>query len=97
MLTSGTAAGPGPPRDSGPGAAETGDAAGSVLDHGREKAVRKGADLLVVNEVGDGRGFGSTETSVSVLDSAGNVLKQAAGAKETGSELHWDRVAERLR
>jgi phosphopantothenoylcysteine decarboxylase/phosphopantothenate--cysteine ligase len=78
-------------------AAETGDAAGSVLDHGRAKAVRKGADLLVVNEVGDGRGFGSTDSSVVILDSAGNVLRQAAGTKETVSELIWDLVAERLR
>lgn len=77
-------------------AAETGDAAGSVLDHGRAKAVRKGADLLVVNDVGDGRAFGSTENSVTILDVSGGVLREAAGTKEALSELIWDLVAERL-
>ena len=36
-------------------AAETGDADGDVLAHGRAKLARKGCDLLVVNEVGRGR------------------------------------------
>jgi hypothetical protein len=38
-------------------AAETGDASGDVLAHGRAKLARKGCDLLVVNDVSDGRGF----------------------------------------
>lgn len=38
-------------------AAETGDAAGDVLFHGRAKLRRKGCDLLVVNAVGDGKAF----------------------------------------
>jgi len=77
-------------------AAETGDAAGSVLDHGRAKALRKGADLLVVNDVGDGRAFGSTENSVTILDVSGGVLREAAGTKDVVSALIWDLVAERL-
>ena len=77
-------------------AAETGDAAGSVLDHGRAKALRKGADLLVVNDVGDGRAFGSTENSVTILDVSGGVLREVAGTKEVVSALIWDLVAERL-
>src|SRR5690606_2266194 len=39
-------------------AAETGDAEGSVLDHGRAKLRRKGCDLLVVNDVGAEQVFG---------------------------------------
>ena len=77
-------------------AAETGDPVASVLQHGRAKALRKGADLLVVNEVGGGRGFGSTENSVAILDAAGNVLSEAAGTKDAVSELIWDLVAARL-
>ncbi len=77
-------------------AAETGDAVGSVLEHGRTKAIRKGADLLVVNEVGDGRGFGSAENSVTILDAAGRLLREVAGTKEAVSELIWDLVAELL-
>ena len=38
-------------------AAETGDAGAGVLDHARAKLARKGCDLLVVNEVGAGRGY----------------------------------------
>ena len=77
-------------------AAETGDTDGSVLEHGRTKAIRKGADLLVVNEVGNGRGFGSTDNSVTILDAAGRVLREAAGTKEVVSELIWDLVSELL-
>ena len=44
-------------------AAETDD----VLRHGREKLRRKGCDLLVVNEVGDGRGFAVDHNSAVVL------------------------------
>jgi phosphopantothenoylcysteine decarboxylase/phosphopantothenate--cysteine ligase len=42
----------GPGRCSSGFAAETGDADGDVLAHGRAKLARKGCDLLVVNEVG---------------------------------------------
>ncbi len=38
-------------------AAETGDSRADVLDHARVKLKRKGADLIVVNAVGDGRAF----------------------------------------
>jgi phosphopantothenoylcysteine decarboxylase / phosphopantothenate---cysteine ligase len=48
-------------------AAETGDGAGSVLDHGRAKLERKGCDLLVVNEVGVGVTFGRDESTVHLL------------------------------
>ena len=63
-------------------AAETGDDEGSVLDHGRDKARRKGADLLAVNEVGDGRGFGDVANHVTVLDAAGEVVGEAHGSKD---------------
>lgn len=48
-------------------AAETGDADGDVLTHGRAKLARKGCDLLVVNAVGDGLAF-------EVDDNAGHLL-----------------------
>lgn len=62
-------------------AAETGDATTSVLEHGRAKARRKGADLLAVNAVGDGQGFGDVANSVVVLDRSGEVVTEAAGTK----------------
>ncbi|MGL5909087.1 MAG: bifunctional phosphopantothenoylcysteine decarboxylase/phosphopantothenate synthase, partial [Phycicoccus sp.] len=44
-------------------AAETGDADGSVLEHGRAKLARKGCDLLVVNEVGADITFGQDDST----------------------------------
>ncbi len=61
-------------------AAETGDEA-TVLRLGQEKARRKGADLLVVNAVGESAGFGDVATSVTLLDGAGTVLATAEGSK----------------
>jgi phosphopantothenoylcysteine decarboxylase/phosphopantothenate--cysteine ligase len=77
-------------------AAETGDAEGSVLDHGRTKARRKGADLLAVNAVGDGRGFGDVENEVTVLDATGAVVGAARGTKEQVADGLLDVVAARL-
>jgi phosphopantothenoylcysteine decarboxylase/phosphopantothenate--cysteine ligase len=73
-------------------AAETGDASGSVLEHGRAKALRKGADLLVVNAVGDGRGFGTPDNDVTVLDGRGEVVTTAAGSKDVVAHAVWDAV-----
>ncbi|QCB93622.1 bifunctional phosphopantothenoylcysteine decarboxylase/phosphopantothenate--cysteine ligase CoaBC [Cellulomonas shaoxiangyii] len=73
-------------------AAETGDVTGSVLEHGRAKARRKGADLLVVNPVGDGRAFGTPTNDVTVLDAAGEVVATAAGPKEDVAHAVWDAV-----
>ncbi len=73
-------------------AAETGDAHGSVLDHARAKARRKGADLLVVNPVGGGRGFGTTTNEITVLDRDGAVVSTAAGTKSQVAHAVWDAV-----
>ncbi|MCG2797934.1 MAG: bifunctional phosphopantothenoylcysteine decarboxylase/phosphopantothenate--cysteine ligase CoaBC [Cellulomonas sp.] len=77
-------------------AAETGDGSATVLEHGRAKAVRKGADLLVVNAVGDGRGFEVTTNDVTVLDGAGRVVTGASGTKEQVADVVWDTVLARL-
>lgn len=77
-------------------AAETGDADGSVLDHGRAKARRKGADLLVVNAVGEGLGFGVDANDVTVVDGAGEVVATAGGTKRAVADAVWDAVAGRV-
>ncbi|NKY41372.1 phosphopantothenoylcysteine decarboxylase, partial [Cellulomonas septica] len=76
-------------------AAETGDDDGSVLEHGRAKALRKKADLLVVNAVGDGRGFGTDVNDVVVLDARGEVVSAAAGSKDDVAHAVWDAVLAR--
>ncbi|MDO5711311.1 MAG: bifunctional phosphopantothenoylcysteine decarboxylase/phosphopantothenate--cysteine ligase CoaBC [Micrococcales bacterium] len=51
-------------------AAETGDADGDVMHHARVKLARKGADLLVANEVGRDKTFGRDESTVHLLHAA---------------------------
>jgi phosphopantothenoylcysteine decarboxylase/phosphopantothenate--cysteine ligase len=73
-------------------AAETGDDAADVLEHGRRKARRKGADLLAVNAVGPGLGFGTLDNEVTVLDASGDVVGQASGSKDVVADALWDAV-----
>ena len=77
-------------------AAETGDETGDVLAHGRAKAIRKGADLLVVNAVGGGLGFGAAGNDVTVLDAGGEVVAAAAGTKAQVADAVLDVVVARL-
>ena len=79
-------------------AAETGDATGSVLDHGRDKLVRKGCDVLVVNEVGAGKTFGADDTTVHVLTRGDDgAVEIGPASKRIVSDGIWDVVADSLR
>ncbi|GAA2723641.1 bifunctional phosphopantothenoylcysteine decarboxylase/phosphopantothenate--cysteine ligase CoaBC [Cellulomonas aerilata] len=77
-------------------AAETGDDAGDVLEHGRHKARRKGADLLAVNAVGGGLGFGTADNEVTILDASGDVVGRAAGSKDVVADGLLDAVVHLL-
>jgi phosphopantothenoylcysteine decarboxylase/phosphopantothenate--cysteine ligase len=77
-------------------AAETGDADGDVLEHGRAKARRKGADLMAVNAVGNGRAFGTDDNDVTVLDAAGDMVAKVSGTKRQVADGLWDAVVARL-
>ncbi|GIG54602.1 bifunctional phosphopantothenoylcysteine decarboxylase/phosphopantothenate--cysteine ligase CoaBC [Demequina activiva] len=77
-------------------AAETGDDSGSVIEHGAAKARRKGADLLVVNEVGEGLGFGAASNTVVMLDSSGSPVGEASGSKLAVAHAVLDAAAARL-
>ncbi|MEV7671284.1 bifunctional phosphopantothenoylcysteine decarboxylase/phosphopantothenate--cysteine ligase CoaBC [Streptomyces sp. NPDC088752] len=74
-------------------AAETDD----VLANGREKLARKGCDLLVVNEVGERKTFGSEENEAVVLAADGTETPVPYGPKEALAETVWDLVLPRLR
>ncbi|EXG81342.1 phosphopantothenoylcysteine decarboxylase/phosphopantothenate--cysteine ligase [Cryptosporangium arvum DSM 44712] len=78
-------------------AAETGDTTGSVLELGRAKLARKGCDLLVVNDVSDGKAFESTENAAVVLADDGTSTEVPHGPKEVLADTIWDLVAPRLR
>ncbi|MFJ9076924.1 bifunctional phosphopantothenoylcysteine decarboxylase/phosphopantothenate--cysteine ligase CoaBC [Streptomyces sp. NPDC102278] len=73
-------------------AAETDD----VLANGRAKLLRKGCDLLVVNEVGESKTFGSEENEAVVLASDGTETPVPYGPKDVLAEVIWDHVAPRL-
>jgi phosphopantothenoylcysteine decarboxylase/phosphopantothenate--cysteine ligase len=77
-------------------AAETGDANGDVLTHGRAKLASKGADLLVVNEVGLDRGFEGPDNAAVILGSDGTEVDVPRGRKEALADRVWDLVAVRL-
>ncbi|MFF4321617.1 bifunctional phosphopantothenoylcysteine decarboxylase/phosphopantothenate--cysteine ligase CoaBC [Streptomyces sp. NPDC001568] len=73
-------------------AAETDD----VLANGRAKLRRKGCDLLVVNEVGESKTFGSEENEAVILASDGTETSVPHGPKEALAEMIWDQVVPRL-
>jgi len=73
-------------------AAETDD----VLANGRAKLARKGCDLLVVNEVGGGKAFGTEDNEAVVLGADGSATPVPFGPKEELADLLWDLVAARL-
>ena len=73
-------------------AAETDD----VLAHGREKLARKGCDLLVVNQVGDGLAFEVPDNRATILGADGSVTEVPYGPKEALADRVWDLVAARL-
>jgi phosphopantothenoylcysteine decarboxylase/phosphopantothenate--cysteine ligase len=80
-------------------AAETGDAEGSVLEHGRAKLARKRCDLLVVNEVGETghpTGFEGEQNSAVVLGADGSATDVPLGSKDALADVVWDLVAARL-
>ncbi len=77
-------------------AAETGDADGDVLHHGRAKLARKGCDLLVVNAVGDGRAFEVPDNAGWLLAADGGETQLPAGSKGLLASRVWDAVAARL-
>ncbi|MEU3307604.1 bifunctional phosphopantothenoylcysteine decarboxylase/phosphopantothenate--cysteine ligase CoaBC [Nocardiopsis sp. NPDC055551] len=72
-------------------AAETDD----VIANGRAKLARKGCDLLVVNQVGGGRAFGTEDNQATVLGADGTVVDIPTGPKEDLADRVWDLVVER--
>jgi phosphopantothenoylcysteine decarboxylase/phosphopantothenate--cysteine ligase len=73
-------------------AAETED----LLHNGQAKLAAKGCDLLVVNQVGAGLAFGTTDNEAIVLASDGTVAKVPRGPKEVLADVVWDLAAARF-
>ncbi|MGI8899882.1 MAG: bifunctional phosphopantothenoylcysteine decarboxylase/phosphopantothenate--cysteine ligase CoaBC [Nocardioides sp.] len=77
-------------------AAETGDEAGSVLDHARSKLARKGCDLLVVNDVSGGKVFGEADNEAVILDTGGGTTEVPRASKSALAHVVWDHVVARF-
>jgi phosphopantothenoylcysteine decarboxylase/phosphopantothenate--cysteine ligase len=73
-------------------AAETGDSRADVLGHARAKLRRKGADLIVVNAVGDGRAFEVEDNSGWLLAADGTETPLPLGLKSQLAATVWDYV-----
>jgi phosphopantothenoylcysteine decarboxylase/phosphopantothenate--cysteine ligase len=73
-------------------AAETDTSAAAA----QAKLARKGCDLLVVNPVGNGLGFGTADNEAIVYGADGTVTQIPRGPKEALAEMVWDLVAARL-
>jgi phosphopantothenoylcysteine decarboxylase/phosphopantothenate--cysteine ligase len=69
-------------------AAETDD----LMRHGLEKLRRKGCDLLVVNEVGDGLGFEVDHNTAVVLGADGSAVEIPHGSKDALAHRLWDLI-----
>ena len=77
-------------------AAETGDATASVLEHGRAKLARKQCDLLVVNEVGPTKAFGTPDNQAVILGLDSSTTEVPSGPKENLADVIWDLALARL-
>jgi phosphopantothenoylcysteine decarboxylase/phosphopantothenate--cysteine ligase len=69
-------------------AAETHD----VAAHARRKLAAKKADLMVANDVGGGRGFGTETNAVLIVDPAGPVQETGVLSKREISRIIFDRI-----
>jgi phosphopantothenoylcysteine decarboxylase / phosphopantothenate---cysteine ligase len=67
------------------------------LDQARGKLKRKGCDLLVVNQVGGGLGFGTPDNEAVVLGADGSQTAVSKGPKEALAHILWDLVVTRLK
>ena len=68
----------------------------NIAENGRAKLVAKGCDLLVVNQVGPGLAFGTSDNAAIVLGSDGSVTEVPRGPKTALADVIWDLVAARL-
>ena len=77
-------------------AAETAASRERLIEWGRAKVARKGCDLLVLNDVAEGRVFGEATNEVVILSGEGQVVAEADGSKDAVADAIWDEVAKIL-
>lgn len=73
-------------------AAETGDDQNDPVTLGQQKLVRKGCDLLCVNQVGTDLVFGQDTTVVTILAADGNEPVTVAGSKDDVAQALTEQI-----
>lgn len=71
-------------------AAETETDDAKLVELGRAKIARKGADYLVVNRVGWTEGFATEGNTVMILDKGGVIVSEASGSKQSVADRILD-------
>ncbi len=71
-------------------AAETAPDRDALIERGRRKLARKGADLLVLNQVGWTLGFEASDNAVIVLARGGAIVVECSGSKRRVADAVWD-------
>jgi phosphopantothenoylcysteine decarboxylase/phosphopantothenate--cysteine ligase len=77
-------------------AAETESETSRLTILGKEKLIRKGVDLLFVNDVSEGKVFGADRTSGFLIDGGGSVSRYVEVSKYELADRLLDAVKERL-
>jgi phosphopantothenoylcysteine decarboxylase/phosphopantothenate--cysteine ligase len=73
-------------------AAETAADRDELIAFAREKLARKRPDILVANAVGEGRGFGTDDSTAVVLAGSGEILTDVSGSKREVADRVLDEV-----
>jgi phosphopantothenoylcysteine decarboxylase/phosphopantothenate--cysteine ligase len=68
----------------------------NAIDNAAQKLTRKRADLIVVNDVGTGRVFGSDGNEAVILDASGGHTALPRMSKDAVAYEVWDRVVKLL-
>ncbi|MCI0688381.1 MAG: bifunctional phosphopantothenoylcysteine decarboxylase/phosphopantothenate--cysteine ligase CoaBC [Sporichthyaceae bacterium] len=77
-------------------AAETDDGERRAVEIGRDKLARYGVDVLVVNEVGVDKAFGSPDNEAVIFAAGGAETVVGYGPKEALADAVWDHVVAAL-
>jgi phosphopantothenoylcysteine decarboxylase/phosphopantothenate--cysteine ligase len=62
------------------------------MDHARAKLERKGCDLLVVNDVSEGRVFNAADSEAVIIGADGSSRVVPPGPKSAIAHAVWDSV-----
>jgi phosphopantothenoylcysteine decarboxylase/phosphopantothenate--cysteine ligase len=77
-------------------AAETGDSHVDAIEYGRQKLLRKGCDLLVINDVSADKAFEVDDNAVTIISADSEPVEVQLSNKELVAETVWHLVISRF-